>query len=118
MKLKLILAGMIAAVSVLAQAQEVKRADVRAEAKAANLAGEVAQGEADSKAPKQEKSNKSRAQVREETRAANKAGQIPAAEPDTTSAPKLEKSTKSRAQVREETKAAAKAGTIAPNGEK
>ena len=74
MKLKLILSTMIAAVAVMAHAEDVKRADVKADAAAANKAGEIAVGEVDKTKPA--KSTKARADVKAEAKAANKAGEI------------------------------------------
>ena len=61
MKLKLILSTMIAAVAMMANAQDTKRADVKAEAKAAKAAGEIAKGDVEAKAPKAAKSTKAKA---------------------------------------------------------
>ena len=74
MKLKLILSTMIAAVAMMANAQDTKRADVKAEAKAAKAAGEIAKGDVDKTKPA--KSTKARADVKAEAKAANKAGEI------------------------------------------
>ncbi len=76
MKLKLILSTMIAAVAVMAHAEDVKRADVKADAAAANKSGEIQKGDADAKGPKAAKSDKARADVKAEAKAANKAGEI------------------------------------------
>ncbi len=109
MKLKLILSTMIAAVAMMANAQDTKRADVKAEAKAANVAGEIAKGDVEAKAPKAAKSTKARADVKAKAKAANKAGEISEGEVDKT---KPAKSTKARADVKAEAKAANKAGEI------
>ena len=106
MKLKLILSTMIAAVAMMANAQDTKRADVKAEAKAA---GQIAKGDVEAKAPKAAKSTKARADVKAEAKAANKAGEISEGEVDKT---KPAKSTKARADVKAEAKAANKAGEI------
>jgi opacity protein-like surface antigen len=85
MKFKLALIAMIAGAAFSAQAQDANkseafkstavRAEVKAEAKAANKAGEIKEGEIGQAAPKA-KSTKMRADVKAEAKAANKAGEI------------------------------------------
>ncbi len=86
MKFKLALIAMLAGASLFAQAQDAtkveppkstaKRADVKAETKAAAKAGEIKEGEAGAEASTKPKSTKKRADVKAETAAANKAGAL------------------------------------------
>jgi hypothetical protein len=101
------------------------RADVKAETRAANKAGELAPAGSLSpeKEPKQAKSTKTRAERKAETRAARKAGELkPAGTLSPEQEPKQSKSTQARAPIKAEAKAATKAGTIqrgeAPAGTK
>ena len=86
MKLKLALIAMLAGASLFAQAQDAtkvdppkstaKRADVKAETRAAAKSGEIKEGEASAEATMKPKSTKKRADVKAETAAANKAGML------------------------------------------
>jgi Domain of unknown function (DUF4148) len=98
------------------------RAEVKAEAAAANKAGKIPTGQESvvgQDMPKKPKSDTSRAAVKEETRAAVKAGTIPTGQesvPRQDMTKKPAKSDLTRAEVKDETKAAVKAGTI-PTGQ-
>lgn len=118
MKVNLIAIALVCGASLLAQAQEASqtskpagRAEVKAQAQAANKAGEIARGDCDVAVGVQGKSTKSRTDVSAEAKAANKAGAIDRGECAAPGAGTT-KSTKSRAEVKAEAKAANKAGEI------
>jgi len=100
-------------------ASPLSRADVKAQTRAANEAGELAPAGAlgPEREPKAAKSNKERAPVKAETRRLNKAGQLAPAGPlGPEREPQAATSNKERAPVKAETREAVKAGTI-PRGE-
>ncbi len=94
------------------------RAEVKAEAAAANKAGTIAKGEQDTKTPAANVAPKARAEVKAEAAAANKAGTIEKGDASDTAKPaKATKMTKeekaaARAKRKAETAKAAKAGEI------
>jgi|JI61114C2RNA_FD_contig_123_23975_length_702_multi_4_in_0_out_0_1 hypothetical protein len=95
------------------------RAEVKAEAAAANKAGTIAKGEQDTKTPAATNvAPKARAEVKAEAAAANKAGTIEKGDASDTAKPaKITKMTKeekaaARAKRKAETAKAAKAGEI------
>lgn len=126
MKLKLIASATIATVSLLAHAQAPEpsqaaskpatRAEVKAEARTANKAGEIARGEGDLSKAATVKSKKARAAVKSEAKTANVAGEIPRGDMDSAKT-EAAKSTMPRADVKAEAKAATKADAI-KKGEK
>lgn len=120
MKLNLIATALVVSTSLLAQAQEpspaaskpVSRADVKAEARAANKAGQIARGDCEVSTGPQSKSTKSRADVSAEAKSAVKTGAIARGDCEAPPLVADTKSTKSRAEVKVEAQAANKAGAI------
>jgi hypothetical protein len=120
---KIALAVFVAAqaLALSAFAQDAKpRADVKAEATAANKAGAIPKGEQDAKMPAAASTTK-RADVKADASTANKAGAIEKGEasdmhPKKTAKMSKEEKRAARAKRKAETAAAAKAGEI-PKGE-
>ena len=121
---KLTLAAVVIAqaLALSAFAEDTKRAEVKADAAAANKAGTIAKGDADAKAGKaaDTATTKPRAEVKAETAAANKAGTIEKGDASsdaakTAPAAKVSKEEKeaARAKRKAETAKAVKAGEIA-----
>lgn len=113
----LFVAAVCAALTTAGWAQA-SRADVKEEARAANKAGQIPQGEASYVAPEGAKSSKTRAQRKAETRRAIGRGEVDhGGEADSAQA-RAQKvnSTRDRAQVKSETREAVKKGGT-PRGE-
>ena len=108
---KIVIAAALSQLLVVGAFAQATRAEVKAEAAAAEKAGTLPKGEI-SAAPAA-KSTKARADVKKEAASAEKAGAI--VKGDKSDAP-VAKSTKNRKDVKAEAAAAEKAGTI-PKGE-
>jgi hypothetical protein len=93
------------------------RADVKAQARAAEKSGEIPRGDASLNMDRDTtKSTANRASVKATTKAAEKAGQIPTGQASKNLGEDTSKSVANRAEIKQETKAAEKAGEI-PRGE-